>query len=187
MRRFIVGMTGASGAIIGVRLLEELKKDPEIETHLVLSDGAKMNIALETPLTVEEVKALADICYPIEDIAASIASGSFLVEGMAVVPCSIKALSAIANSYNANLLTRAADVTVKEGRPLILSPRETPLHRGHLKLMFEASEIGARIIPPMMTFYHRPKSVEEMVDHTVGRLLDALKVEHNLFKRWEGS
>ncbi|PLX44946.1 MAG: 3-octaprenyl-4-hydroxybenzoate carboxy-lyase [Deltaproteobacteria bacterium] len=186
MRRFVVGMTGASGAILGVRLLEELKKDPEVETHLIISAGAEINIALETTYTVDEVRALADLSYPIEEIAAAVASGSFQVEGMVVVPCSMKALSAIANSYNADLLTRAADVTLKEGRPLILCPRETPLHRGHLKLLLEVAENGARVIPPMMAFYHKPKTLEDMVDHTVGRLLDALKVENNLFKRWEG-
>jgi 4-hydroxy-3-polyprenylbenzoate decarboxylase len=186
MKRIVVGITGASGSAYGIRLLEVLKSTPGVETHLVLTTAGRKTLSLESDFTPEEVEALADFCHDPEDLAAPLSSGSFKVEAMVVVPCSMKSLSAIVNSYGADLLARAADVTLKEGRKLILCPRETPLHKGHLKLMLSAAELGAVILPPMVAFYHRPKSVEEIVDHTVGRILDTLGVDSDLFKRWGG-
>ncbi|TAL15871.1 UbiX family flavin prenyltransferase [bacterium] len=184
MRRIVVGITGASGSAYGIRLLEVLKDSPEIETHLILTTAGRKTLSLESGRTPEEVEALADFRHDPEDLAAPLSSGSFKVDSMVVVPCSMKSLSAIVNSYGADLLSRAADVTLKEGRKLILCPRETPLHKGHLKLMLFAAELGAVILPPMVAFYHKPKSVEEIVDHTVGRILDTLEVDSDLFKRW---
>jgi 4-hydroxy-3-polyprenylbenzoate decarboxylase len=186
MRRFAIGITGASGVIYGVRLLEALRRTEGVETHLVLTDGAKKTLGFETDLTPEDVEALAHRVHRVDDLGAPLASGSFPVEAMAVVPCSMKTLSSIARSYGDNLLTRAADVTLKEGRTLVLCPRETPLHKGHLKLLWEAADLGARIVPPMVAFYPRPRTVEEIVDQTVGKILDQLGVEHALFRRWEG-
>ena len=185
MKRLIVGMSGASAAIYGIRLLEVLK-ETDVETHLVISSAAKKIILLETDFKVEEVEALADHVYDIDDIGAAIASGSFKTDGMVIIPCSIKSLSAIANSYGANLLLRAADVTLKERRRLVAVVRETPLHRGHLQLMLRLTEMGAIIFPPLPAFYHRPKTVEDIVDHTVGRVLDLFGVDHALFERWSG-
>lgn len=184
--RLIIGISGASGVIYGIRLLEALKAAPDVETHLVLSDGGKVNIALETDWKVREVEALADVVYSDSDVAATIASGSFSTGGMIVAPCSMKTLSAIVNSYAANLLARAADVTLKERRRLVLAPRETPLHAGHLRMMHEAALMGAVVAPPVPGFYARPASVEDIVNHTVGRLMDLFGLETDLVRRWPG-
>jgi 4-hydroxy-3-polyprenylbenzoate decarboxylase len=190
-RRLIVGISGASGAIYGIRMLEVLAERPEIETHLVISQAARLTIAHETEWTVAQVEALADRAYAPDDLAAPIASGSFggpggADGGMVIAPCSIKTLSAIANCYAADLLSRAADVTLKEGRPLVLLVRETPLHLGHLRMMVRAAEIGAVIFPPVPALYGRPQTVAELVDGTVGRVLARVGVENELYTRWEG-
>ena len=186
MKKLIVGISGASAAIYGIRLLEVLK-ETDVETHLVVTSAARKIILMETNFKVEEVEAMADHVYDIDDIGAAIASGSFKTNGMVIIPCSIKSLSAIANSYGANLLLRAADVTLKERRRLVAVVRETPLHRGHLQLMLRLTDMGAIIFPPLPAFYHRPRTVEDIVDHTVGRVLDLFDVDHALFKRWSGS
>ena len=185
--RIIVGISGSTGAIYGIRLLEVLRQQPDIETHLVMSNPAKQTIVLETDYTVERVEALAHKVHRINDVAASISSGSFKTAGMAVIPCSMKTLSGIANSFNDNLLVRAADVTLKERRRLVIVPRETPLHLGHLRLIQHVAETGAIIAPPMPAFYHRPKTIDDIVNQTVSRVLDLLEIEHaSLFKRWTG-
>jgi len=183
MKRLVVGISGASGAIYGIRLLQALR-EIEVESHLIVTEAAKQIIRLETPLTVEEVEALADHVYPIDDLGAAISSGSFLTLGMVVIPCSIKSLSAIVHSYNIDLLVRAADVTLKERRPLVLVVRETPLHRGHLESMLKVTEMGAVILPPVPAFYHGPRSIEDLIDQTVGKVLDLFGIEHDLFARW---
>ena len=185
--QLIIGMSGASGVIYGIRLLEVLKSEPEIETHLVMSESAKMNIGLETNWNANDVKALADHVHSNKDIAANIASGSYRTAGMIVAPCSIKTLSAIANSYADSLLVRAADVVLKEQRLLVLLPRETPLHTGHCELLMKASQIGAVIAPPMPAHYINPQSVDDLVDHHVGRVLDLFHIDPGLVKRWQGS
>jgi 4-hydroxy-3-polyprenylbenzoate decarboxylase len=182
-KRIVIGMTGASGVIYGVRLLGSLK-DKGFETHLVLSEAAKTNIEIETRYTVPEVAAMAGFVYENNAMDAPLASGSFLTEAMAIVPCTIKTLSGIANSYTNNLMERAADVTLKEKRKLVLVVRETPLHKGHLKLMTLAADMGAIILPPMPSFYHRPKTIDDIIDQTVGKILDCLGIEHDLFRRW---
>jgi flavin prenyltransferase len=181
--RLLVGITGASGVILGVRLLEALKPTA-VETHLVLSPAACLTISKETSWQVEDVLALADASYDYGDIGAAIASGSFKSRGMVVIPCSIKTLSAIANSYTADLLTRAADVTMKEGRPLVLVLRETPLHLGHLRLMTLAAEAGAVIFPPVPAFYTQPEGLEDVIDNTVGRVLARVGIENDFYTRW---
>lgn len=188
MRRIIVGISGASGVIHGIRLLEVLRPLPEVETHLILTNAGKRTIALETDCSAAEVESLADRSHKVNDIAASVASGSFRCDAMVVVPCSMKTLSGIANSYADNLLIRAAEVTLKERRDLILVPRETPMHLGHLRLLVQVAEMGAVVMPPMPAFYHRPDSVEAIVDQTVNRIADALRIEleDDLFRRWEG-
>ena len=188
MKRLVIGIAGASGVIYAVRLLEVLHDVPNVETHLVLSDAARQTIGYETNFTVEKVMELADVQHSIKNIAASISSGSFKTMGMVVVPCSMKTLSGIAMSFSDNLLLRAADVTLKDRRPLVLLPRETPLHLGHLRLMVQVSEMGAILIPPMPAFYHRPKTVDDIINQTVNRVLDVLKIEleHDLFDRWTG-
>ena len=185
--QLIIGMSGASGVIYGIRLLEVLKSEPEIETHLVMSESAKMNIGLETNWNANDVKALADHVHSNKDIAANIASGSYRTAGMIVAPCSIKTLSAIANTYAESLLVRAADVVLKEQRQLVLVPRETPLHTGHCELLMKASQIGAVIAPPMPAHYINPQSVDDLVDHHVGRVLDLFHIDPGLVKRWQGS
>ncbi|MBI5016282.1 MAG: UbiX family flavin prenyltransferase [Deltaproteobacteria bacterium] len=185
-RRIVVGISGATGVIYGVRLLEVLART-NVETHLVLTHPGRRNIELETDWKVADVERLASCVHDVENIAASIASGSFLTEGMAVVPCSMKTLSGIVHSYNENLLNRAADVALKERRRLVLLPRETPLHKGHLELMLKAADLGAMILPPMVAWYHRPTTVQEIIDQTVGKVLDAFGVEHHLYRRWEGA
>ncbi len=186
MERIVVGLAGASGVAYGIRVLEVLRERREIETHLIVSGGARRTIELETDLDVSAVEALADVVHPIDDIAASVSSGSFRTAGMVVAPCSMKTLSGIANSYSANLLLRAADVTLKERRPLVLLPRETPLHLGHARLLVQAIEIGAIVMPPVPALYHRPTSVAQIIDHTVGRVLDLLGLANDLTDRWSG-
>lgn len=183
-KRLVVGITGASGVILGIRLLEVLRPMP-VEVHLVMSPAARATIAQETTWKVSDVLALAEVVHRHADIGASIASGSFTTAGMVVIPCSMKTLSGIANSYAEDLITRAADVTLKEGRPLLLVVRETPLHRGHLRLMNLAAETGAIIFPPVPAFYARPQSIEEIVDNFVGRVLDRLGFENDLYLKWK--
>ena len=185
-KRIVVGMAGASGVIYGVRMLE-LLKDMDYETHLIISEAGKLNIEIETAYTPEYVASLADYTYEHKNVAASLASGSFLTEGMVVVPCTIKTLSGIANSYTENLLIRAADVTLKEKRKLVLVVRETPLHKGHLRLMSIAADMGAHILPPVPSFYHMPKTIEDIIDQTIGKIFDYMGVKHQLFKRWNGN
>jgi 4-hydroxy-3-polyprenylbenzoate decarboxylase len=181
----VVGISGASGVILGIRTLEVLSQIDTIETHLVITAAAKLTISQETDWAFKDIHALADMVYKENDISASIASGSFATMGMIVLPCSIKTLSAIANSYADNLLVRAADVTLKEGRPLILGVREAPLHRGHLRLMNQAAKVGAVIYPPMPVFYTRPKTVDEMIDNLVGRVLARIGIENEQYLRWK--
>ena len=183
--RLVVGITGASGTIYGVRLLEVLR-DLGIETHLVMTEAARRVVELETGYGIDEIEALATYSWDNSEIDAPIASGSFRTGGMVVAPCSIKSLSAIAHSYNDSLLARAADVVLKERRKLVLVVRETPLHLGHLRLMAAATEYGAVILPPMPAFYHHPKTIADLVDQTVGKVLDQLAVEHDLYQRWQG-
>ncbi len=184
--RLIIGMSGASGLIYGIRLLEVLRELPGMETHLVLSEAARLNITVETSRTVNDVKAMASEVHSIRNIGASIASGSFKHDGMIIAPCSMKTLSAVANSYADNLLVRAADVTLKERRRLVIMPRETPLHAGHCKLMYEASLIGAILFPPIPSFYDRPQSIDDIVTASVARVLDLFDVDPGLLKRWTG-
>jgi 4-hydroxy-3-polyprenylbenzoate decarboxylase len=183
-QRLVVGISGASGAILGIRLLEVLQPMP-VETHLVLSPAAHATILQETDWLVDDVLALADAVYDHADIGAAIASGSFPTLGMVVIPCSIKTLSAIANSYSADLLARAADVTLKEGHPLVLVVREAPLHHGHLRLMQLAADSGAVIFPPVPAFYLHPQSVAEMVDQIVGRVLLRAGVDNDVYEHWQ--
>ncbi len=184
-RRLVVGISGASGIILGVRLLEVLQATP-IETHLILSPAARATLTHETDWKAEDLIALANFHYQHKDIGAPIASGSFTTMGMVVVPCSIKSLSAIANSYTQDLLTRAADVTLKEGRTLVLVVREAPFHRGHIRLMDQAAEAGAVIFPPVPAFYTRPQSLGDIVDNIVGRILVRLGIENQLYQKWDG-
>ena len=184
-RKIIIGISGASGTIYGVRLLETLKSYSEIETHLVISNIAKEIIQHESGRDPGEVLSLADIVHPIDNLGAAISSGSFLTEGMIIAPCSIKSLSGIANSYNDNLLVRAADVCLKEKRKLIIVLRETPLHLGHLELMTKVTQYGATLLPPIPSFYHNPKTIDDIVDHTIGKVLDNFGIVHNLFQRWK--
>ncbi len=181
----VVGISGASGAIYGIRLLEALRA-LGVETHLVMSKAARVTIAQETNYTVRAVEQLATQSYSPENTGAPIASGSFPARGMVVVPCSIKTLSGIAHAYTDNLLTRAADVTLKEGRPLILAVRETPLHLGHLRLMVQAAEQGAIIMPPMPAFYTHPETIEDIVQQTVGRILARLGIANEFYQPWQG-
>jgi 4-hydroxy-3-polyprenylbenzoate decarboxylase len=183
MKRLVVGITGATGAIYGIRLLEFLSKS-DVETHLVVSTSAEKTIRMETSWTVDQVKALASVTYNMDDVGADISSGSFHTEGMVVIPCSIKSLSAIANSYNENLLIRAADVMLKERRKLVLVVRETPFHRGHLSLMLNVADAGGVILPPIPAFYFLPKTLDDIINHTVGRALDVFEIDHSLFNRW---
>ena len=181
--RIVVGLAGSSAPIYGIRTLQALK-EAGVETHLVVSDGAKRTIPLETHWTVEKIESLATVVYPNHELAASISSGSFQTDGMIIAPCSMKTLAGIAYSYSQDLLVRAADVTLKERRKLVLVPRETPLHLGHLRNMVLATEMGAVILPPVPAFYHQPKTVEDLIDQTVGKILDQFHIEHTLFRRW---
>jgi 4-hydroxy-3-polyprenylbenzoate decarboxylase len=182
-KRIVVGISGASGVTYGVRLLQVLK-ETDYETHLIISKSGELNIKIETDYDPNDVKSMADYVYDHKDVAASLASGSFLTEGMVVVPCTIKTLSGIANSYNENLLVRAADVTLKERRKLVLVVRETPLHKGHLRLMTMAADMGAHILPPVPSFYHMPKTIDDIIDQTIGKIFDFMGIEHDLFRRW---
>jgi len=183
-KRLIVGITGASGVIYGIRALEMLKG--KIESHLILSSAAKATIAQETDYKVSDVIALASVNHDHRDVGASIASGSFITMGVLIAPCSIKTLSAVANSFSADLMVRAADVCLKEGRPLVLMVRETPLHRGHLRLMTQAAEAGAIIFPPVPAFYSKPKTIDDIVNGTVGRALARLGIENEAYTQWIG-
>lgn len=184
--RLIVAISGASGAILGVRLLECLAQLRTVETHLVISQAARHTIRLETDYSVAAVERLADVVYAPDDMGAAIASGSFATRGMVIIPCSIKTLSAVAHSYAADLIARAADVTLKERRPLVLVVRESPLHLGHLQLMVQATQLGATIYPPMPAFYARPRSLDAMVDQFVGRVLAYLGIPNTLYIPWQG-
>ena len=188
MKRLIIGISGASGVIYGIRILEILQGVADVETHLVMSSAAKRTILLETDYQISQVEALADQLYSFNDIAASISSGSFKTMGMVVIPCAIKTLSAIAHSYSDNLLARAADVVLKDRRKLVLVVRETPLHLGHLRLLTSAAEIGAIIVPPVPAFYHRPTTIDDIINQTVNRVLDLFEIEldKDLFTRWQG-
>jgi 4-hydroxy-3-polyprenylbenzoate decarboxylase len=183
MERLVVGMSGASGAILGIRLLEILKES-NYQVHLIISSSAKKTIELETDWKVKDVEALAYQLHDYYDIGAPISSGSFRTKGMVIIPCAIKTLSAIANSYNTNLLIRAADVTLKERRRLVVVPRETPLHRGHLDLMAKVERLRGMILPPMMTFYFQPRTLDDMINYLVGKVLDCFDIDNSLFKRW---
>jgi len=185
-RRLIVALTGASGIVYGVRLLERLRARHDVETHLVISRNAERVMGLETDWTPARVRKLADRSYGVDDLAAPIASGSFKTLGMVVVPCSIKTLSAVANCHAADLVARAADVTLKERRPLVLVVRETPLHAGQLRQLLLAAQSGATILPPVPAFYARPRSVADLVDQTVGKILDVLGFDEPSFRRWRG-
>ena len=187
MKRLVIGMSGSSGVIYGIRMLEVLAKDPEVETHLILSQAAKMNIGIETEWSVADVEALADEVHNNKNIGASIASGSYKTAGMIVVPCSMKTLSGIANSYAENLIIRAADVMLKERRQLVIVPRESPLHTGHCELMLKASQIGAVICPPSPAFYTSPKTVDDVINHSVARVLDLFDIESDRLQRWQGN
>ena len=182
-KRIVIGISGASGVTYGVRMLDVLR-ETDFETHLIISNAGRLNIEIETSYKPADVEAMADFVYDHKDMAASLASGSFLTEGMVVVPCTIKSLSGIANSYNENLLVRTADVTLKEKRKLVLVVRETPLHVGHLRLMTQAAEMGAHILPPVPSFYHQPETIEDIIDQTIGKVFDYMGIEHNLFRRW---
>lgn len=184
--RLIIGITGASGVIYGIRMLQMLRGLPQVESHLILSNGAKLNIALETPWQAKAVAELADQVYADNDLAAAISSGSYPVDGMVILPCSMKTLSGVVNSYADNLIVRAADVTLKEQRRLVLVPRESPLHVGHTRLMHEAATMGAVICPPAPAFYNKPQTVDDIIDHTVGRVLDLFGLDTGAVKRWQG-
>jgi 4-hydroxy-3-polyprenylbenzoate decarboxylase len=182
----IVAITGATGVIYGIRLLEYLAKVKGVETHLIISEAGETTIKLETAWSIEKVKQLANFNYDIKDVAARISSGSFKRDGMIIAPCTVKTMSAIANSYNENLIIRAADVTLKERRKLIMMVRETPLHLGHLRTMERLCEMGAIIMPPVPAFYHKPETIEDLVSYTVGKTLDMFDIDHGLFQRWPG-
>ena len=185
VKRLIIGISGASGAIYGVRLLQVLRDVAEVETHLIMSQAARQTLSLETDYSLREVQALADVVHDARDIAASISSGSFKTSGMVILPCSMKTLSGIVNSYTDGLLTRAADVVLKERRPLVLCVRETPFHLG---LMVQAAEMGAVIMPPVPAFYHRPQSLDDVINQTVNRVIDQFDIDlpQDLFTRWQG-
>ena len=181
----VVAITGATGVIYGVEMLRVLRELGQ-ETHLILSEAAGLNLSIETDYALDEVRSLADVVYSNKDVGAAVASGSFRTRGMIVAPCTVKTLSAVANSFTYNLVIRAADVTLKERRPLVLMVRETPLHKGHLELMARAADCGAIILPPMPAFYHRPESIMDLVHQSIGKALDQVGVEHALFTRWSG-
>lgn len=182
----VIGITGASGAIYGIRLLEILAACKDVETHLVVSQAAEEIIKYETEWSLERVRAFADMSYEIDDIGAGLSSGSFRRDGMIIAPCSMKTVAALANSYTDNLITRAADAVLKERKKLVLLPRETPLHLGHLRNMVRLTEMGGIIVPPVPAFYHKPKTILDLVDHTVGKVLDLFDIKNDLFKRWSG-
>lgn len=183
-RRIIVAITGATGAIYGIRLLEALQKCPEVETHLILSSWAEKTIALETSFTIESVRKMTHYCHDLYNMEAPVASGSFQISGMVIIPCSMKTLAAIAHGLSENLIIRAADVMLKERKKLILVPRETPLNAIHLKNMLAVNQAGAYLIPPMPAFYNHPASINDLVNHLVGRVMDQFGLPHNLTRRW---
>ena len=182
-RRMVVAISGASGVIYGIKTLQLLRQTG-IETHLIISEAGQLNIPIDTEYGVDHVLDMADVVYDNRDMGSAVASGSFLTDGMLIVPCTIKTLSGVANCYSDNLITRAADVTLKEKRKLVLVVRETPLHQGHLRLMGLADQNGAHILPPMPSFYHQPKTIEDILHQTIGKIFDYMNIEHDLFKRW---
>ena len=184
--RIIVAITGATGAIYGVRLLQHLRTLPSIQTHLMISDACVLNIHQELDLKRKDVEALAHVVHSVRDVGASIASGSFQSDGMIIAPCSMKTLAAVAHGFADNLITRAADVVLKERRRLVLMVRETPFNLAHLRNMTAVTEMGGIVFPPLPNFYHRPKSIDEMVDHSLARVLDLFHIEHQLAPRWNG-
>lgn len=185
-KRLIIAITGATGAIYPVRLLEILRDMPQVETHLLISDAGVLNIHHELNLNRKQVEAMADVAHSVRDVGASIASGSFQSDGMIITPCSMKSLAAVAHGLSDNLISRAADVVLKERRRLVLMVRETPFNLAHLRNMTAATEMGAIVFPPLPNFYHHPQSIAEMVDHTLARVLDLFQVEHALAPRWNG-
>ena len=184
-KTLIVGLSGATGAIYGVRILEVLSKVEDVETHLVLTKAGKMTIQVETPYSVKDVEAMADVVHDINNIGASISSGSFRTEGMVIAPCSMKSMGNIAHSIGGDLLVRAADVVLKERKKLVLVVRETPLHLGHLEAMVSLTRTGAVIFPPVPAFYHRPKTLDDIINQTVTRILDQFNIDVSLFRRWD--
>jgi 4-hydroxy-3-polyprenylbenzoate decarboxylase len=182
----VLGITGATGVIYGIRLLEVLSTMSDVETHLIISEVGEATIKYETERSISDIKKLASFTYDIKDLGARISSGSFQRDAMIIAPCTVKTMSALANSYNENLIIRAGDVALKERKKLVLAIRETPLHLGHLRSMERLTEMGAIIMPPVPAFYHRPRTIEEIVDHTVGKILDMVGIQHNLFQRWQG-
>jgi 4-hydroxy-3-polyprenylbenzoate decarboxylase len=185
-RRIVVALSGASGAIYGIRALETIREDRSVELHVIVSSGARATIAYETDRTYDDVVGLADVVHDEKNLAASLASGTFKTHGMLVAPCSIRTMASIANALNDNLIVRAADVHLKERRKLVLMVRETPLNATHLRLMHECTLAGAVILPPVPGFYQKPKTLMDLVDHSVGKALDQLGIEHHLFRRWTG-
>jgi 4-hydroxy-3-polyprenylbenzoate decarboxylase len=185
-RRVVVALSGASGAIYGIRALETIREDRSVELHVIVSSGARATIAYETDRSYDDVVGLADVVHDEKNLAASLASGTFKTHGMLVAPCSIRTLASIANALNDNLIVRAADVHLKERRKLVLMVRETPLNATHLRLMHECTLAGAVILPPVPGFYQKPKTLMDLVDHSVGKALDQLGIEHHLFRRWTG-
>jgi len=186
VQRFVVGISGASGVIYGIRLLQVLHQLPEVESHLIISRPARQTIVAETEFTVRQVEQMASVTYDNRDVGAAVASGSFKTAGMAIAPCSIKTLAALAHCYADTLMARAGDVTLKERRPLVVAVRETPLHVGHLRLMLDLAQMGAIIMPPLPAFYHRPTTLDDIIDHTVGRILDTFGLDHSLAQEWPG-
>jgi flavin prenyltransferase len=186
LRRLVVGISGASGVIYGIRLLQVLRRIPDVETHLIISGPGRQTIVAETEFTVRQVEEMASVTYDNRDIGAAVASGSFKTDGMVIAPCSIKTLSSLAHCYTDTLMARAGDVTLKERRPLVVAVRETPLHVGHLRLMLDLAQMGAIIMPPLPAFYHRPMTLDDIIDHTAGRILDQFRLGHSLAKEWPG-
>jgi 4-hydroxy-3-polyprenylbenzoate decarboxylase len=186
MRKIVVGISGATGVVYGVRMLKALFESG-VETHLVITSSAIKNLLIETEYTMADLEPFASIIYDVDDVGAAIASGSFQIDGMVIAPCSIKTLSAVANSFNYNLLIRAADVNLKERRRLILLVRETPFHEGHLDLMMRVTRMGGIIMPPVPAFYHMPKTIEDIIDQSVGKVLDLFGIDASLFRRWGSS
>jgi flavin prenyltransferase len=184
-KKIILGISGASGVIYGIETLRALK-NANVETHLIISEAGMLNIRIETDHDTDEVLNMADYVHDNQNLAASISSGSFIVDGMIVAPCTIKTLSGIANSYCNNLLVRAADVRLKENQKLLLMVRETPLHKGHLQLMLKAADFGATILPPVPAFYHQPKTISDLINQTIGKMMDYFQIKHQLFERWQG-
>ena len=185
--KLVIGMSWSSGAIYGIRLLQVLQDISDVETHLVMSNHARMIVELETDMSPQDVEALSDVAYDPQNQAASISSGSFKTDGMIVAPCSMKTLSSIVHSYADSLIPRAADVTLKERRRLVLMPRESPLHLGHCELLYKAAQLGAIIAPPTPAFYNNPKSLDDLVNHSIGRIIDLFGIDSGIVKRWEGA